>query len=258
MIAFSDPFDSPFRRLDPRIKLLWSVCVSIIATRLTSLPAMAIFFVVAMLPVWVMSKGVIRFLLASLKLSGLLLFLAVFQLLTAWMNGKGFLTDETFRQTGTIVFRFYLVIMSAMVLFQAMDFAEFSAAIRSAKSSRAPRRWNIAIEVAAFTLGSAFQMVPILFEEMKTVVMVQRARGVGVTEGTKLQQVRKLLRMGMPFFFRVMEVARQGAIALKTSGYQVAAPRSQHRVLTLSAIDRLVLVLILTVGGAALLFPFIV
>lgn len=238
--------DSPFRRLDPRVRLLWMLIMSILAM-LWVRPEPLIILILTLIPVWIAAKLAKQMTVSSIRLAPYLFFLLILQVIPRFIFGG---LDETylFRFWGMDLspdelmkgvvetIRFFVMLQSAQVLLQTTDFGELTAGIRQAIPLKV-EGLNRFMEVLAFLLGIAYQSVPLLAAEINTMVEVQRARGVDVTKGNRLQQVRKLLRMGISLFVRSLELAKGSGLALLNYAYSPGQSRSVYRKLRMRRSD---------------------
>lgn len=238
--------DSPFRRLDPRVRLLWMLTMSILAMFWSS-PGSLVVLILTLVPVWDSARLKRRMMVSSFRLVPYLLFLLLLQIVPRFIFG-GLSEDYLFRAWGMDLgvkeltkgvvetLRFFIMLQSAQVLLQTTDFGELTAGIRQAIPIRikAVTRFT---EVIAFILGIAYQSVPLLAAEINTITEVQRARGVDITRGGKLQQVRKLIRMGIPLFIRSLELAKGSGLALLNYAFSPTQPRSIYRRLRMRKVD---------------------
>lgn len=255
--------DSPFRRLDPRVRLFWMLVMSILAM-LWARPGPLLVLMLTLLPVWIISKLTKRMFVSSVRLVPYLFFLVLLQIVPKFIFGGQsevylfriweFDLSMTELMKGAVeTLRFFIMLQSAQVWLQTMDFGEMTAGIRQI----IPKRRGVLMEsidkfmaVIAFLLGIAYQSVPIFAAEMQTIIEVQRARGVDITRGNRLQQVRKLVRMAVPLFIRSLELTKSTGLALLNYAFQVQG-RSIYRALQMQAFDYVAMggiVCLLTIG----------
>lgn len=238
--------DSPFRRLDPRVRLLWMLTMSIL-TMIWVRPEPLILLILTLVPVWTMARLTRRMTLSSIHLVPYLLFLLLLQIVPRFIFGG---LDEVYlfrfwgmdlgvkELTKGVVetLRFFVMLQSAQLLLQTTDFGELTAGIRQTIPVKV-EGLNRFMEVIAFLLGIAYQSIPLLSAEMNTMAEVQRARGIDVSRGDRLQQVRKLVRMGVPLFVRSLELAKGSGLALLNYAFDPLQPRSIYRQLKMRRPD---------------------
>lgn len=238
--------DSSFRRLDPRVRLFWMLAMSILAMIWVK-PEPLLVLILSLIPVWTAARLTKRMTIASIRLIPYLFFLLLLQIVPRFIFGGldevylfrfwGMdLSPEELMKGVVETLRFFIMLQSAQVLLQTMDFGELTAGIRQAVPLKV-KGVNKFMEVIAFLLGIAYQSVPLLAAEINTMVEVQRARGVDVTRGNRLQQVKKLVRMGIPLFIRSLELAKGSGLALLNYAYSPVQPRSVYRKLKMRKPD---------------------
>lgn len=242
--------DSAFRRLDPRVRLMWMIGMSILAM-IWSRPEPLIVLILTLIPVCTSARLTRRMTVSSIRLIPFLLFLLMLQIVPKFIFG-GMSESYLFRigemdlsvaelmKGVTETLRFFIMLQSAQVLLQTTDFGELTAGLRQIIPLRGVGLTRF-MEVLAFLLGVAYQSVPLLSAEMQTIVEVQRARGVDVTRGGRLQQAKKLVRMGIPLFIRSLELAKGSGLALLNYAFSPSQTRSIYRKLTMQKSDWVVL-----------------
>ncbi|OGV89655.1 hypothetical protein A2Z41_00905 [Microgenomates group bacterium RBG_19FT_COMBO_39_10] len=236
--------DSPFGKTDPRVRLLWMGIMSVLAM-ICSKPESLFLLTLTLVPVWLLSKSVKRMTQVSIRLTPFLLFLLLLQLGPKFLSGGiGLSYEEIARGIGETL-RFFVMLQSAQVLIATTDFGELTGAIRQL----APRRIGIldkGLGVFAFVLGIALQSLPLLSAELTTIVEVQRARGIEVTKGGRLQQAKKLLRMGLPLFVRSLELAKGAGLALLNYAFHPLRQRSIYHKLEAGRADWVAAVILIS------------
>lgn len=229
-------------KIDPRVKILWMVLVSSLAISSKSVAKLGILIILG-IPVWIMAgklkyiaidvtKGMIQF----------ILFLSISQVIYQWIT-IGHLGWEVGQQAIIQIMRVYLMITSSVLLFETTGFEEIATAIRSLKIGDKPHGWNQFIEGLAFTIGLAFQFIPLLQRKLEKMVEVRRARGVGVDEGNLFQRGKKYLTMGVPLIVQTLEIVKNTFLALLNYSYSPVKKRSQFRRVRFHLIDGIVIAL---------------
>ena len=267
-ILSSRGIDSPFRRLDPRARLLWMLVMSLLAMVWVR-PEPLILVSLTLIPIWASAKLMRQMTISSIRLTPYLLFLLLLQIIPRFIFG-GLDEPYLFRFWGMDLgpeelmkgivetMRFFIMLQSAQVLLQTTDFGELTAGIRQAIPLKAKGVEKFT-EVITFLLGIAYQSVPLLAAEMNTIVEVQRARGIDVSKGSKLQQVKKLVRMGVPLFVRSLELAKGSGLALLNYAFSPTQLRSVYRQLKMQKVDWVAaggtLALLLVAVGIKFLWP---
>ncbi|MFH1086042.1 MAG: hypothetical protein V1772_09800, partial [Chloroflexota bacterium] len=82
---------------------------------------------------------------------------------------------------------------------------------------------------------------PIAGEEWQAVREVQRARGVDLALGSRLEQVRRGLELVQPLILRILDRVRSFGISIIILGYDPFGRRTLYRELALARRDHVVL-----------------
>lgn len=246
--------ESSFRRLDARVRLFWMLVMSILAM-LWSRPEPLLVLMATLIPVWIAARLTKQMLRSTARLIPYLLFLLLLQVVPRFIFG-GQSETYLFRFWGMDLsrkelmkgvvetLRFYIMLQAGQVWFSTMDFGEMSAGIRQALPTRKGGTIERIMATIAFLLSLAYQFVPLITAEMQTMVEVQRARGVDITRGNRLKQVKNLVRMAIPLFIRSLELVKNTGLALLNYAFQVQE-RSIYRSLQMQASDWIAMAVIL-------------
>jgi energy-coupling factor transport system permease protein len=237
---------SKFSEIDPRVRIVWLFTVSGLAMLWTNIIPLLI-VILSLIPVWIYSDDLKGSLISSIKLLPYLIFLFVFQVAIKFLfSGLSdpylfhfWQMDISFQEIHKAFIetvRLYVMIQSAQVFFKTTDFGELTSGIRHSFSCK-NKQVKKSKEILAFLLGTAFQSVPLLDREIKQIVEVQKARGVQIDKGSKIQQVRKLSRMGMPIFIRSLDLIKDSGLALLNFGFDINEERSSYRALKMQSKD---------------------
>ncbi len=241
-----------FNQLDPRTRLLWMLTVSVIAV-IWANPISIIFTSLTLLPIIISAKLSTKIFKFSYKMLPYLFFLFLLQVVPKFIFG-GKSETYLFRYKEMDIssaevnkalvesLRFYIMLISAQIVFLTTNFGEITAAIRQLPPKlRTRSKVSKLKEIIAFLLGMAYQSIPLLNKEIVQITEVQKARGVDVKAGNKFNQVRKLARMGNPLFIRSLELTKGSGLALINFGFSPLQKRSIYRNLKLTKIDYLLL-----------------
>jgi len=264
-ILTSNNQSSLFSRLDPRIKLLWMITVSVIAV-LWSNPILIGLTALTIIPVAISANLTSKILKFSYKMTPYLFFLFLLQVVPRFIFGgksepylvryKGMdLCSAEIIKAFVESIRFYIMLISAQIIFLTTNFGEITAAIRQLPPKlNADNKISKLKEVIAFLLGMAYQSIPLLNKEIGQITEVQKARGVDVKAGNKLNQVKKLARMGNPLFIRSLELTKGSGLALINFGFSPLQKRSTYHNLKMSKLDYILLItfILLLLAGFSL------
>lgn len=235
-----------FQRLDPRIRLLWWIAISVVAMVLQTTEATVV-LVLPMYLGWQAAGMIDKFVKFTLRLIPFLLFISLVSLFPT------FEVERAIRMS----LRYYTLLGSTSLILATTSYAELTTALRN---FRHPRFSFLEkpLEVFAFVFGLAFSSVPFAAEEWQSLKETQRACGVDLDRGNKIQQVRCGLGMLQPLVLRIFKRVEYLFIAIIMYGYHPFKTRTCYRPLKLSRVDKQVASLITsaTVIGVTLAFVF--
>lgn len=244
---------SLFQRLDPRVRLLWMFLTSAVAIYHNSLVILGL-IILSVLPVWIMANNLRLLVKTTRSVIPFLLFIIVTRLLSIWIY-KGFILDaDTLTLVIGQIMKVYVMVTSAVLLFQTTSYEEVALSLRSFKRKK-HGRWNIFMERVAFVFGTAFQFIPLLTNELSTMVEVRRARGDGITEGKSLEKAKKMVLMGFPLINRAFDIIKNLLLSLINYNYDSSRPRTQYRSLQFFAIDIAALGVLLSYASILFVVP---
>jgi energy-coupling factor transport system permease protein len=239
-----------FGRRDPRVKIGWMFLLSAVVVYAHNIALIGVLLATNLI-VWILAQQALLLSKTTLRLIPYLLFLFCIQLIVVWISRHQFLTPEALYQAALAVLRFYIMLTSAVLFFQTTEFWELMAAFRSVKWKRMPNIWNQAVETFGFIIATAYQMVPLILKELETIVLAQRARGIDIRSGNRFQQVKKLVRMGVPLFGQTIELVKNTSIAVLNYGYSPWRERTQFRNIRCNLADYCFISGFVAVGAAA-------
>lgn len=251
---FNQQTNSKFQQLDPRVRIFWALLISILALLWTN-PIPLFLVILTFIPVWLYSNQLKSSIISSLKLIPYLSFLFVLQLVIKFLFGQpqtdyliqfqtmGISQSEIVK-AGVETLRFFIMLQSAQLILKTTNFGELTSAIRQSIPDFGKKTYQIK-EAFAFIIGTSYQSIPLLGKEINQIVEVQKARGVEVRQGNKIQQVKKISRLGMPLFIRCLELTKFSGLALLNFGFSTKSKRSIYRRLSLTKTDWLILGLLI-------------
>ena len=235
-----------FRRLDPRIRLFAWVALSLLSMLYTRLEATAVLIVIMYLG-WY-SAGEVRQLVRFTL--GLIPFLVIISIISL------FPTFDVMRAV-QMALRYYVLLGSTMLIMATTSYGEITNALRNLGRGK-PRFVNLPLEVFSLVFGLAFLTVPIASEEWQSVKEVQRARGMDLRHGNRIQQVRHGLDLIQPLILRILDRIRHFGMSIITLGYSPFAPRSLYREMALTRTDRVVAIAITSLVAAGIVLRSLV
>lgn len=233
-----------FQDLDPRVRLLWWLSISILAMVLDTAKA-TIILIFALYLSWRwadMVRQLVRFTL------GLIPFLVVITIVSL------FPTFDLERGL-QMALRYYVLVGSTILVMNTTSYGELTTAFRNLRHPRI-RFLEKPIEVFSLVFSLAFLTVPVAAEEWASLKEAQRARGVDLSVGNRLIQARRGLAMLQPLVLRILERIKNFGIAIVMYGYNPFETRTLFRPLKFSRVDKKIAstITVVTVIGAILAF----
>ncbi|MCL5075523.1 MAG: energy-coupling factor transporter transmembrane protein EcfT [Chloroflexi bacterium] len=236
-------------RLDPRLKLLGTLVISILALLFSTPLSLGLLFLVLPVVWWSAKIGdkILDWLrgLAPLFIMTFLLWLLLGSGGHAKMGGEaeplislwGVITISSFKMKYAVamVIRVLILITVCLTLLMTTDFSDIFIAIRKIGL---PYR-------AAFLLSLTFQLAPILAAEFLMVRDAQKARGQELDKGNLIERIKKNVGVTVPSFVRAIRLGYDMNMALETFRFSRAGCRTLYRDIQFALRDYIVLILIM-------------
>ena len=216
--------------LDPRVRMLWWVAISILAMVSNSLTA-AIVLVLVLSISWIWTGHGDKFVRFAIGLIPFLVVVSIVSLYPTFDVGRAILMCTR-----------YLVLLGATRLF--LMITPFNELINGIRNLPHPRRFNRGLELVAFLLGFSLMSIPLAEREWEEMKERLRMRGIDLEEGSRVQKVRNGLRMLGPLVLRVFDRMKCFFIAVIQYGYDPMSTRSIYHVLVLQRQDKIMAVVI--------------
>lgn len=236
------PGDSFLHRLDPRTKLFGLVAM-----------LMAVFVNSSTSGILVTAAGVIA--LAWLSRTGWRVWVSGLSRF-AWMLAVVAGANLFFRSGGEFIsigewelpvtsegvqtgLKFTLQVVEAIMLSMLLTYTtmpkELTRGIQRLASPLA--RFKVPVDDIGVVLLLAIRFVPLLQEELRTIIDAQRSRGIEFRRGNLMVRSRNLAAVLVPALVATLRRADTLALALTARGFEPGKPRSEYRPLRLSEID---------------------
>jgi len=240
MIGQYVPGDSVVHRLDPRVKILSVIGLSIMILSGTVLTGAVVgFFLVSLIPLSRLSLRPVARALRPIWVFVLILFL----LHLLFTKGRPIpplgpwpvtVTYEgLFRGLG-VAWEFILLVMSASILTMTTSPTELVSGIE--RLLRPLKAIGISSHDVAIMISIALRFVPLLLEEMKRIKEAQTARGAVFESGPLLGRARAATSLMVPVIMGSMRKADDLVTAMEGRAYR-RGPRTTLRELRLSGPD---------------------
>ncbi|MBN1613862.1 MAG: energy-coupling factor transporter transmembrane protein EcfT [Deltaproteobacteria bacterium] len=233
--------DTIIHRLDPRIKILSVVALSVLILRGTWSDAAAVSVFVAILTVTASLRwGQIVDALRPVALFAVLIFL----LHALFPEGSSSSTVPSFRMSVTaegvlrgafVSWQFVCLVLCAAVLTLTTSPAELVEGME--RLLRPLERLRIPTHQLAMMVSLALRFMPVLLEELDRIKTAKRARGGDFQRGSVVGRARAAALLAIPLIAGAFRRADELAEALEARGYR-HGPRTTLRELKMTALDR--------------------
>lgn len=232
-----------FQRLDPRVRLQWWICISLLAMVFATAQATTALIFVLYLG-WRAAGQEKRLLRFALGLTPFLFFITLVSLF------------PTFDLTRAIkmALRYFVLLGSARLIMATTGYGELTNAIRNLRSDRL-KFLEKPLDVVSLIFGVAFLSFPVAAEEWERIKQNQRARGISL--GSKVQEVRRGLEMFRPLFLRTMDRLKNLCIAIVIYGYDPFQRRTLYQRLVLSPQEKVISIAMTAVTALAAVLAFV-
>lgn len=244
--------ESVIHKLDPRVKLLWTV-VFLFSVFFVSGFLWYAFLTVGLLVIFLITKIPLRLFMKVLqKISFFLLFTSLFCLFTTdgkvlFEAGVFHITWEGVQRGCALLWRLILAVAgSSLLTFSTMP-GDLSDGL--AKAMRPLKRIRIPVDDIAVMISISIRFIPILTEEADRIRQAQMARGMDPNEGNLIIRAKKLTAIFVPLFVSSIRRALDLALALEARCYQGGDRRTRMHPLCYQKKDYVAyLILIFYVG----------
>lgn len=220
MLSFLEVFrfrrrDSPIHRLDPRVKALYILVMSIISIIYYSLIAMLTIFIstIPLIAIARVHREWIRSLRGALFLASLIV---VINTIAGYLSEGFTLTMETLSYASSMGLRFLTFTSIFSIFFLTTTPEDLSLAL---EKLRVPYDY-------CFAFTSAIRFVPDLALEIQTVIDAQRSRGLELEKGNIIRRIRNYIPILIPVFIRSFTRSIELAEAMEARGYGASEKRT--------------------------------
>lgn len=246
------PGNSLIHRMDPRAKLLivfFYVLVVFLANNLYGYAALGLYALTAL----IVSRVSLRFILNGLKP---VLFIIIFtfilhilmtkegELLFQWgwfSVYKGGLLQGVF-----ISLRFFFLILITTLLTLTTTPIQVTDGIESLLHPF--KRFRFPVHELALMMSISLRFIPTLMDETEKIMKAQAARGIEFSSGPLKDRLQAVVPLLVPLFINSFKRAEELAIAMEARGYKGGEGRTKFRQLQWSAMDSLMLVILVVLA----------
>ncbi len=231
------PGDSPIHRLDPRVKILSVLLLSIVILNAGAVESLVITaFLLAAVALSGLSPGRIAAALKPLAW----FFVMLFCLHLFFTEGRPVfpalpaVTHEGLDRGVAVTWQFVALVVSAAVLTMTTAPSELVGGFE--KLLRPFNRLGVPSHDIAIMVSVALRFMPTLLEEVERVREAQVARGADFGSGGLIRRLRKMATLVIPLILSTFRRADELALAMEGRGYH-RGPRTYLRELKFTRVD---------------------
>lgn len=232
--------DSFTHRLDPRVKTIAAIIMSILIFRADwfDVYLISLFFLTIMALSRLRAASILHAIKPMALFAGLLFLLHLF-----FTDGTALLalprlhlkiTTEGLFRGAFVAWQFFALVLSGAILTMTTPPSEMISGLE--KLLRPLKYLGVPTQDIAVMVSVALRFVPTLLEEFDRIRAAQMARGADITTGPVLQRVKAAAAMTLPLMMSALRRAEDLAEAMEARGYH-NGPRTTLRVLRISGPD---------------------
>lgn len=247
------PGDSLVHRLDPRVKILAVLILSVAIFLPKSWPGYAVTGLFCLLAVS-LARVPLRMILQGLRpILIFVLIAAVFNALLTpgevlWRLGFVKVTREGLILSAVATVRLVLLVVTASLLTLTTSPIRLTDGLEALLRPLTPL--GVPAHELALMMTIALRFIPTLTEEADRIMMAQTARGAEFTSGGIANRAKGLIPVLVPLFVAAFRRADELATAMEARGYRGGTGRTRMRELAFGAGDAVALVVLIVVLGA--------
>jgi energy-coupling factor transport system permease protein len=252
------PTGSVLHRLDPRVKLLATVIITITFMALRHIGTLSI-GLAGVLTLYMVARVSLRYALRSLiplaPLFGFVLILQVIfyphqQALEAggemlWRWKEIIISWASILSMGTMAVRMVAIVLLFTLFTCLADVSDITHGIDGLLHPF--QRIGLPAHEVALVFVVAFRFVPMLGQELERIMKAQAARGGEFSRGWGVKRIRQTFPLFVPLFVAALRRAEELAVAMEARGYSGGRGRTRLIMLKMRAIDWLAILLVLTI-----------
>ena len=224
--------ESLIHRLDPRVKLVGTLCYIISLFVINNWPgyiiATAFLFMVIAL-----SRVPVKFMIRGLKAIVLLLFIAGFVNLfftpgeELWAWKKLSITKEGITLSSTMVLRLIFLIMGSSIMTLTTTPNNLTDGLEKGLSFL--KIFKVPVHEIAMMMSIALRFIPILLEETDKIMKAQIARGADFESKNIIKKAKALVPLLVPLFVSAFRRANDLALAMEARCYRGGDGRTKMK-----------------------------
>lgn len=234
------PGNSCIHRLDPRVKILWTLFYIILLFFVKNALGFGL-YVLGTAAIILMTRIKFRFILKGLKP---ILFLLIFtSLINIFMAGEtpllkiGFLTvtREGLIFAGFMALRLVLLVLGTSILTFTTSPIMLTDGIERLLSPFS--KIGVPSHAIAMMMSIALRFIPTIMEETDKIIKAQSARGADFESGNILKRAKAMTPLLIPLFISAFKRADELATAMECRGYHGGEGRTRLKQLKMSRRD---------------------
>ncbi|MDO4476136.1 MAG: energy-coupling factor transporter transmembrane component T [Lachnospiraceae bacterium] len=241
------PADSVVHKLDPRVKLLWTLVFIISLFVFDSVgsylvASLVLFGLIRLskVPFSFITKGLKPILVLMMITVAFNLFLTPGTVLvTVW---KLKITEEGLKAAGHMAVRLIYLVMGSSIM--TLTTTPTSLTDGMEKGLRFMRTFKVPVHEIAMMMSIALRFIPILMDETDKIMKAQKARCADFESGNIIQKAKSLVPILVPLFISAFRRANDLAMAMEARGYQGGEGRTRMYPLCYEKRDRMAYVVL--------------
>ena len=248
-VAFGQyyPVSSPVHRLDPRLKIVFTLLYVVTMLFVASYTAYAVIliFLLALcglshVPPTAMFKSIKGIIILLILTSILNLFFYGGETSVVWQWWIFKVSPEAIDSALKLMFRLILLIMGTTMLTFTTGATELTDGIESLLKPLTLIK--VPVRDLAVIMSIALRFIPILIDETDKITMAQKSRGADFDSGNIFKRAKALLPVLIPLFVGAFRKADELADALDARCYNASPKRTRMKKMTFAARDLVALV----------------
>lgn len=243
--------DSIVHRLDPRVKLFWTIMYIIglfVAGNIAGYILSTVFLITAV----VLSKIPFKRLLGGLKaIMFVLIFSSVFTVLFTegeHIIGKAWIFKislEGIFKAAEMTYRLMLLLIGSSIMTLTTTPTDIADGMEKAFSPL--NRIKVPVHEMAMMISIAFRFIPILMEETDKIMKAQKARGADFETGGVIKKAKGMIPLLVPLLVSAIKRAMELANAMEARCYRGGEGRTKMKPLMYKKADYVAYVIIVAV-----------
>lgn len=250
------PGDSVIHRMDPRLKIIWTLFYIVLLFFVGNAPGFAVYIVFTAVII-AMSKIKLSLILRGLR--PILIFLSITAVLNLFMTaGTPLFTIGPFTATREgLIFAFYMVLRVALLIMgtSLLTFTTSPIMLTDAiERLLSPfSKIGVPAHAIAMMMTIAIRSIPIILEETDKIMKAQTARGANFKDGSLLKRAKSMIPLLVPLFISAFRRADELAVAMECRCYHGGEGRTRLRQLRFTSVDALSLCVVPLLLAAVIL-----